>query len=91
MQVTKPEQFPVTKNMSSVYPEPIIHKKVDGITTYYGYCMYPNQSTAEAMFKIIKQVDADNAGDTITTFEYPNGSRGYDFIWDDRESLSYTR
>lgn len=90
-QSTKPEQFPIVKDMSSIYPEPIIHKKADGITTYFGYCMYFNQSTAEAMWKICKQVDTDSSGDTITTFTYPNGSREFGFVWDDRESLTYTR
>ncbi len=60
-------------------------KDVNGSTTYLGYSLVINSSTAQAVWRIRKEVTSGN----ITTATYADGNGAYDNIWDNRASLTY--
>lgn len=69
---------------SSAEPSLIEEDEENGIT-YVGYAASDAATTAEAKFKI-KKITVSGG---ITTITYPDGSRNFDKVWDDRATYTY--
>jgi hypothetical protein len=66
-------------------PLPITH--VNGTITYQGFCQVLGTKTTEPKWLIIRTTVSGG----VTTPEYASGSMNFDQVWEDRESLNYSR
>lgn len=75
---------PVHKTFREYLPEPFIDD--DGTTKYVGYAPTGVQPDQKG-WQIVKFTKDGN----VTKAEYPFGSMGFDYVWDERATYTYGR